>query len=167
MRQRLRKIIRNQVGLTLIELIIALAITGIITATSTLIVFQVFDGEARSNNHIEATSLVQNAGRQVSRDAGMAQAAVWTAGDFPLTLTWTNWEDNKTHRVDYSIENNELKREHYINDNLEDSYVFEHVNCERYPSATGLGFKLTATVGVGTQQISEAKVYIVTPRPSM
>jgi len=167
MMKRIKSIIKGQVGLTLIELMIALAITGIITGTATMITFQVFDGEARANNHMDAISMVQNAGREISRDAGMTQTTVWTEGDFPLTLTWTNWEDDTTHQVVYSIEANELKRDHYIDSLLSDSYIFEHVNCERYPSATGLGFKLIATVGVGTQQISETKVYIVTPRPSI
>lgn len=171
MMKRIKSIIKGQVGLTLIELMIALAITGIITSTATMITFQVFDGEARANNHMDAISLVQNAGREISRDAGMAQAAVWTEEDFPLTLTWANWEDDTTHQVVYSIEANELKRDHYIDGGLSDSYIFEHVNCERIPNDdpedTKLNFKLTATVGVGSQQIIEQRVYSITPRPSI
>lgn len=167
MMKRLKSIIKSQMGLTLIELMIALAITGIITGTATMITFQVFDGEARANNHMDAISRVQNAGREISRDAGMAQIVEWTDGDFPLKLTWTKWEDNTTHRIEYSIENNELRRDHYIDEVLNDYYVFEHVNCERDPGATGLSFILTATVGVGSQQISESRVYSITPRPSI
>jgi prepilin-type N-terminal cleavage/methylation domain-containing protein len=171
MLKRLRGIIKNQLGLTLIELMIALTITGIICGTVTMITFQVFDGEARSNNHMDALSRVQNAGRELSRDAGMAQTVSWTNGDFPLTLTWTKWGtgagDDELHQVVYSIENNELKRVHYINGALSESYVFEYVNCERDPDGSALTFILTATVGVSSQQVSETRVYSITPRPSI
>jgi prepilin-type N-terminal cleavage/methylation domain-containing protein len=168
--KRLKTMVKSQVGLTLIELLIALAITGIITGTVTMITFQVFDGEARANNHLDALSRVQNAGREISRDAGMAQIVDWPEG-YIIRLTWYGWEDDKTHRVDYSIENDELKREYYTASdpggiyNLESSYIFEYVNCELNPGE--LDFVLTATVGIGSQQASEQRVYSVTPRPSI
>lgn len=164
--KRLKSIVKGQVGLTLIELLIALAITGIVTGTATMITFQVFDGEARANNHLDALSRVQNAGREISRDAGMAQIVEWPEG-YIIRLTWYGWEDDKTHRVDYSLENNELKREYYINDSLNSEYIFEYVYCERDPEASGIAFILTATVGIGSQQVSESRIYSVTPRPSI
>jgi prepilin-type N-terminal cleavage/methylation domain-containing protein len=160
--KRLKKIVKSQVGFTLIELLIAVAITGIVTGTVTMITFQVFDGEARANNHLDALSRVQNAGREISRDGGMAQIVQWPEG-YIIRLTWYGWEDNNTHRIDYSIENNELKREHYVDDSLESSYVFEYVFCELDPGE--LDFTLTATVGIGSQQVSESRVYSITPRP--
>jgi prepilin-type N-terminal cleavage/methylation domain-containing protein len=164
--KRLKSIVKGQVGLTLIELLIALAITGIITGTVTMITFQVFDGEARANNHLDALSRVQNAGREISRDAGMAQIVEWPEG-YIVRLIWYGWEDNNTNRVDYSLDNDELKREHYIDDSLQSTYIFEFVSCELDPDSYGLTFILTATVGVGSQQVSESRVYSVTPRPSI
>lgn len=164
--KRLKALIKKQTGLTLIELLIALTITGIVTATSTLIIFQVFDGEARSNNHLDAISRVQNAGRQISLDAGMAQTSEWTDGDFPLKLTWIDWEDNETHEV-YYIMTEELRRDLYIDGNLESSYTFEYITCEPDPDSPGLSFIVTATVGYGSQQISESRVYSITPRPTI
>ncbi|OGO06798.1 MAG: hypothetical protein A2Z76_03010 [Chloroflexi bacterium RBG_13_56_8b] len=179
--KRLRTIIKKQAGLTLIELMIVLAITGIVTGTVTMITFQVFDGEAHANNHMDAISRVQNVGRQVSRDAGMAQI-VSLSGDedgFPLTLSWTEWENNDSHQVVYSIDDNNLKRVHTINGNPDESYIFEYIisidpdteelktYCERDPATNQLVFTLTATAGVGSQQISETRVYRTTPRPSM
>jgi prepilin-type N-terminal cleavage/methylation domain-containing protein len=164
--KRLKSMVKSQVGLTLIELMIALAITGIIMGTATAISFQVFDGEARANNHLDALSRVQNAGREISRDVGMAQIVAWPE-DYIIRLTWYGWDDDNTHRVDYSLENNELKREYYINESLDSEYIFEYVFCERDPDAEGIAFILTATVGAGSQQVSETRVYSVTPRPSI
>jgi prepilin-type N-terminal cleavage/methylation domain-containing protein len=184
MMQRLRKIIKKQAGFTLIELMIALAITGIITGASTMIVFQVFDGEARSNNHMDVISRVQNVGCQVSRDAGMAQSMAWAGeGDddgFPLTLTWTEWENNDTHQVVYTIEDNKLKRVHTINGNPAETYVFEYI-IGADPDDLGvpvtyfapdthtsqLVFTLTATVGFGSQRVSETRRYRIVPRSSL
>jgi hypothetical protein len=144
-----------------------------------MLIFQVFDGEARANNQMDAISRVQNAGRQVSRDAGMAQSVLLTADEdgFPLTLTWTEWEDNDSHQVVYSIENNNLKREHIINGNPDESYIFEYIigddpdteemvtYCERDLATNQLVFTLTASAGVGSQRISETRVYQTIPRP--
>ena len=181
MMQRLRKIFKNQAGLTFVELMIALAITGMITGACTMLVFQVFDGEARANNHIDALSRVQDAGRQVSRDAGMAQFISLTADEdgFPLTITWSEWEDDDSHQIIYTIEDNNLKRVHTINGTPSETYVFEHIigddpdsgvlvtYCERDPTTNQLVFTLTATAGIGPQRISETRVYQTVPRPSM
>lgn len=176
MMQRLKAITKNQVGFTLIELMIALAITGIIAGTTTMITFQVFDGEARSNNHMDAINRVQDAGRQVSRDAGMAQSVKWTDDEdgFPLTLRWTEWEDNETHTVVYSIEDNKLKRVH-SSDAGDVNYTFDYIisidpDTEELVTSfdhTQLTFTLTATAGVGSQRISETRVYRTVPRPSI
>ncbi len=182
--KRLRTMIKNQAGLTLLELLLALVIASIITSTAAMVVFQVFDGEARSSNHIDAISRVQDAGSYVSTDAGMAQS--WNNEDDPatselelLTMTWTEWESNDVYKVAYSIVDNELQRMRYINEGLDTTYVFEHVyythpdtgdvitHCEYDSETEQLNFTLTAVVGVGSQQEVETRVYEVTPRPSI
>lgn len=188
MKLLIRKLNKNQAGLTLIELMIALAITGIVTAAVTVLTFQIFDGEARANNHMDAINRVQNAGRQVSRDASMAQSVVWVGESdpdgFPITLAWNKWgtgpADSESHEVIYSIEGNQLKREHYINDTLEDTLIFQYIigtdpdepgvpvtYCERDPSTNQLTFTLTAMAGSGSQQVSETRQYTAIPRPIM
>ena len=179
---RLGLINRNQKGLTLMEVLIALAITGIIVSTVTMVIFQVFDGEARANNQIEAISRAQDAGRYISQDAGMAQAVVRTEDDdgFPLTLTWTEWEDNETHQIVYCIEDNKLKRVH-SSDTGDVSYIFEYIissdpdtgelktflNPPADEDDYTLSFTITAIVGVGSQQAIETRVYEAIPRPGI
>lgn len=113
---RLRLLNKNQLGFTLLELLIVLAITGIVTSATTMTIFQVLDGNARSNNHMEAIRQVQNAGYWVSRDAKMAQ--VIDIGNDPgtpelelVTLTWTEW-DNTAHQVTYKLQGTELWRDY-------------------------------------------------------
>jgi len=121
---RLELMNKNQLGFTLLELMLAMAISSLIAGGLTMTIFQVFIGGARSNNHMIAIKQAENAGYWVSRDAQMAQGVIFddpaTAGvtEF-LTLTWTEWESNDVHRFAYTLENmiggpKQLKRSHSI-----------------------------------------------------
>lgn len=177
--QRLKAIIKKQAGLTFIELIIVLAIAGIITASSTMIVFQIFDGEAHANNHLDAISRVQNAGREISRDASMAQAIIppeeGDADGLPLTMVWTEWDSNAEHQAQYFIEDNVLKRRHYLNGEETETYTFEYIisidpdteELVTFFDHDTFTFTLTATAGIGSQRVSETREYRTVPRPSL
>ena len=179
MMQRLKAIIKKQAGLTFIELLIALSLTGIITASSTMIVFQVFDGEARANNHLDAISRVQNAGREISRDASMAQVITLPeegdADGLPLTMVWNEWDDNSEHQAEYFIEDNILKRTHYLDGEETETYNFEHIisidpdteEVVTFFDDDTFTFTLTASVGIGSQRISATREYRTAPRPSL
>ncbi len=177
--QRLKTIIKKQVGLTFIELIIALAITGIITASTTMITFHVFDGEARANNHLDAISHVQNAGREISRDASMAQAVILPeegdADGLPLTMVWNEWDSNAEHQAEYFIEDNVLKRKHYLNGNETETYTFEYIisidpdteELVTFFDDDTFTFTITASVGIGSQRISTTREYRTVPRSNL
>jgi len=115
---------KNERGFTLVELIIAIAITAIITTGVTMTIFQVFTGNARSSNHMIAVRQVQNAGYWVSHDAQMAQLVVTTGvSGFPLILTWTDW-DGTEHQVTYDIVNgDELKRSEGATETIVAKYI--------------------------------------------
>ena len=115
--QGVRLINKNQRGFTLIELLVAIAITGLITGGLTTTIFQVFDINARSNDHMTAVREVQNAGYWISRDTQMAQSMEITGvSGFPLTLTWNEYGGGDVHEVVYTLlVDNKLQREHYTN----------------------------------------------------
>lgn len=181
--RRLGLLNKNQRGFTLIEMLIVLAITGLITGTTTMTIFQVLDGNVRSNNHMEAINYVQDAGHQVSIDAEQTQTIIRTDdGDgFPLYLKWTDWAEegnNDRYEIKYSIVDNKLQREYYVNEELSgEPYEFEYIlstdpdtgELRTYCTLIDdtLSFTLTAIVGSGSQKQIETRVYEVIPRPKM
>lgn len=112
----LRLFHKNQMGFTLTELMLAIAITGVITGGVTTTIFQVFNMNTRTSNHMTAVRQVQNAGYWVSHDALMAQRVVITGvSGFPLYLTWTDWESGDVHQVTYTLADNKLQRSYSVN----------------------------------------------------
>ena len=179
--RRLRLINKNQRGFVLTELLIALAITGLIGGGITMGIFQVTTYNARSTAHMTAVKQVENAIQWISRDAQMAQTVI--DYDDPATedvteffvLSWTEW-NNDVRRVAYILEDNELKRNLTVNPGEPSETVVEAV-VARYidpvesscvwDGATGkLAFTLTATVGQGSQVASETRDCEVNPRPN-
>jgi len=61
-------IIKHQRGFTLIELIIAIAITSVVLATAAGTVYQLLAGNSHNSNAMLATRNLQQAGHWVSQD---------------------------------------------------------------------------------------------------
>lgn len=174
--RRLGLIHRNQRGLTLIGLILAIAIGVVIVAATTTTIFQLISGSDRSSNHMTAVKQVQNAGYWISHDAQMAQpkSFVDTADLTPpevLKLAWIEW-DGKINEVTYTLIGGELQRSHSISENTETNIVAEYIelaNCDFTDTDEDgvddtLVFTVIATVS-GLQPASETRVYEVIPRP--
>lgn len=172
---RLGLINKNQRGITLVELLVAVAITGIITGGITMTIFQVFGGNERTSNHMTAVRQVQNAGYWISHNTQMAQDIVTgddpTGTGFPLTLTSTDWESGDVHQVIYTLlVNNKLQREHYTNLNLDATTIVaqyidpDQTSCVWDDAEGKLTLTVTATVS-GWKSASETRIYEVIPRP--
>jgi len=174
---KLRLINKNQLGFTLFELLIALAISGVITGAITSSIIQVITGNLRTSNHMTAVRQVQDAGYWVSYDAHMAQEepAIVNNGDGELesiTLTWTKWDTGEVHQVAYTLEGAGEVRELWRDDNGQRSLVARFIDPD--PAKTScvwdddvhtLTFTVTATVGAGSaQEQSETRVYKIVPR---
>jgi prepilin-type N-terminal cleavage/methylation domain-containing protein len=176
----------DQGGFTLLELIIAIAIAGLITAGITMAIMQILTINHRASNHMIAVRQVQQAGKEVSKDTLQAQNIVLTDGtgeyppntNFPLTLNWTDSED-QVNVVVYNItEDGELARRHsvngtdvatalpvvaqYIDFSIDPVTSEARTRCEWDPVRRVLNFTVTAALGTE----SETRIYEIDPRPT-
>jgi len=165
---RLRKVIKNQAGFTLIEFVMALTISAVISGTITATIFQVVTSSGRTNNHMIAVRHAQEAGFQVSCDVQQARVVTPTADPdgFPLVLTWTDWSGT-TSTVQYKIEGTELQRKV---DSGNWGRIAQYINTdptETYCNFTDgkFTFQVTVTVGSGSEVQNETRLYEVVPRP--
>jgi type II secretory pathway pseudopilin PulG len=133
---RLGLINKDQRGITLLELLIAVGITGIVTGAITMSLLHVYAGSARSSNHMLAVKQVENAGYWISHDTQMAQSFTTdddagTAETEVLNLNWTGWEYNcggtdtciSSYEVRYTFDtaSNELWRQQKVTTKKYDS----------------------------------------------
>ena len=177
---RLRAINRRQAGFTLIELIISVAITGLISGGIAFAIMQVFSINSNASNQMTALREVQRAGYYISSDAEMAKSI--NIGDNPETLhkvefvsiNWSDW-DGIDYQAEYTLnpESRELRRSYYKDGVLiyEDSLIARYIdtdpektNCQL--DSNRLIFTVTAYIE-GFEDASETRVYEITPRPSI
>jgi prepilin-type N-terminal cleavage/methylation domain-containing protein len=173
----MKKLKKDQRGFSLIELVIVIGLTGIITAAITGAILGVFNTDARTRDDMTAVYQVRQAGKLVSQDILQAQSVNATGGSgFPLRLTWTDWATGYTHAVNYTLENmpgglKRLQRSESVNGGaptvnpLVAEYIDpSHTSCVPLgvlQAGATLTFTVTATVGGQ----SETRVYEVKPRP--
>jgi type II secretory pathway pseudopilin PulG len=96
---------QNQRGTTLIELLVFIAISGIITTGAATAMYQLYSVYAQVSTKLTVNNQVQNAARWITTDSQMAQIATKTdasASKLPLTLAWNGW-DSKNYQVTYSL----------------------------------------------------------------
>ena len=162
----MKRLHKDQRGLTIIELLVVIILTGLITAAITTTFFQVFDMNTRMANHMAALSQVQQAGKLVSEDIleaqeGMIDDSPSGPGEFLIL----GWNSTAVHEVTYTLEYGQLWRSETIGDgDPTTTRVAEYID----PVGTSckwndnvLIFKVTATVG----EESEQRTYRVQPRP--
>ena len=161
---------KGQDGFTLYELLIALAITGIIAVAVTMLIIQLSSSYSLNTNHMTAVKQVENAVHSISRDAQMAQNVQPVGGSgFPLYLTWVEW-DNTSNNVTYSIQNRTLLRAYSFNSSAPViTKVAQDINSNASASNCQfandvLTFKITASIA-GFKTATETREGKVIPRP--
>jgi prepilin-type N-terminal cleavage/methylation domain-containing protein len=161
----------DQKGFTLLELIIAIAIAGLITAGITVAVMQILTINHRASNHMIAVRQVQQAGKEVSKDTLQSQNVTYDDDSgFNLTLAWNNAED-ELNVVTYTVNGaNELARSHAVNGTPVETarpIVAQYIDpaqtyCVWNTTTRVLAFTVTAALGTE----SETRTYEIEPRPS-
>ena len=170
LRMNMKRLHKDQRGLTIIELLVVIILTGLITAAITTTFFQVFDMNARTANHMSALSQVQHAGKLVSEDILEAQE-IDPSPSGPAEFLKLSWNSTVPHEVTYTLEDGELWRSESIDGDLTTTRVAEYIDPDQtsveppaacqFPNCGVYEFTVTATVG----EESETRIYRVQPRP--
>jgi len=165
----MKRLHKDQRGLTIIELLVVIVLTGLITTAITTTFFQVFDMNTRTANHMSALSQVQQAGKLVSEDMLEAQEDMIDDSPGGGEFLILGWNSTTVHEVTYTLENGELWRSESVG--VEEptlTRVAEYIDpdptktyCDWDDVKKVLIFKVTVTVG----EESEQRLYRVQPRP--
>jgi prepilin-type N-terminal cleavage/methylation domain-containing protein len=159
----------NAKGFTFIELVMAMAVVGIVMAATATVLAQLFSTNRSATNHMVAVRQVQSAGYWVSHDGVMSQAILDT-GDLAapdvLRLEWTDW-DNVAHDVVYSLDANlQFTRTEDGNPAVIASHIRNAVATFTDTNGNGINdkvvFTITSAVVAGSQE--ETRAYEVIPR---
>ena len=167
----MKRLHKDQRGLTIIELLVVIVLTGLITTAITTTFFQVFNMSTRVANHMAALSQVQQAGKLVSEDILEAQEnMIDVSPSGPGEFLILGWNSTAVREVTYTLEYGELWRSESIDGGAPaTTRVAEYINSDEtscYLQGKVLVFKVTATVGEGTwAEESETREYRVQPRP--
>lgn len=140
MNNSFKKIIGEQKGFTLVEIIVALGIFSLIITGLSVSAVQLITGNIMNSNKMEAIRQVQNVGYWVSRDAVQAmEVSTADNGDTPddlevLTLTWYEYQEvfdedgtavisytrGEGRRAVYILVDDKLRRDYWNIEYIED-----------------------------------------------
>jgi len=168
-RWRLDGLGRGQQGLSVIELLLVLGLTGLIGAVATMSISQLFITAPISNDQNTAINQVRNAGHWISRDVQMAKAVDDSPGGSALLqLTVDNWDASQTYTVVYSlVDSSDGLRELWRDRGGQQTLVAQYIK----PRETGVtdcqwdGEVLTVTITAQVGDKVETRVLEAKPRP--
>ena len=109
----------RQKGFTLIEVLVAMVVGGILMAGIVVGIFQVSWGSARANDQVVALTDINYAALWIKKDLQMAQSTSLTDGDpvpqSSVTLEWTDYtgwatEETRDHTSTFALSGTELLR---------------------------------------------------------
>jgi prepilin-type N-terminal cleavage/methylation domain-containing protein len=169
--------LNKRCGFTLVEVLIALAITGLIGGAIATSIVQMFDVNHQNTNSITAQRQVQQVGYNMSRDGQNAQEIYYESADlssyygsYPNAIAvfaWTDWNGAEIEIV-YSLAGGALEREQIGSTSLNiatnlASVVLVQQNDGSGPIPGFYALTVTSTI-TGKVPVSETRVYEIRQR---
>jgi len=159
----------RQTGMTLVELIIAIAIISLMAGGIAMAVHQLLTSNRQANDQQYAVSQLRQAEHWITQDAQMT----WTinSSGFPLTLSWTGIVDQADHQVTYTLEgpSGSLKRlqRYELVDGIPNTLVVAQNIDDVASSCSFTAPMLSVTLVVTSGGHTETRVFEVKPRKTL
>ncbi|MCZ6789996.1 MAG: prepilin-type N-terminal cleavage/methylation domain-containing protein [Chloroflexi bacterium] len=153
----------DQRGLTLVELLLAAAISALIATTLGAAIHQFIMASERGNDNLRALHDVQNAGFWLTLDGERAEGTNLVDSAPPaqsMTLSWTS--GGQAHTSTYSISGTALKRDH----NGTITTVARHVASAQFSFAGRVITAAMTSTPAGRWGVSEQATYKIWLRPT-
>lgn len=159
----------EQRGFTLVEVLVGLALTGILSAGLTAGITQIFSINSSSSSQMSVIKDVENAVDNLRADILMAQKVECDGGasGFPLTLRWTSWDNITTEVVYELLESGEIKRTRTVEGVVSTRIVGKNIESIAIQDPSGRktwNVTVVSTID-GFRQATETREFEILPRP--
>ena len=171
MLRRVLAILRSETGFSMIGILVAVAITGVISVGITTGIVHMVNIGRTNGNYTLATKSIQNAVYWFRVDAKMAQMIELDSGDsgLPVTLGWVEW-DSSEHSVSYAVDGDRLTRSYSVDGSdpitmLVTAFVDSDsamTNCQFTDGI--LIYKMSVAVGEGRSAVTMTDTISIDPR---
>jgi prepilin-type N-terminal cleavage/methylation domain-containing protein len=145
---------RSQFGFTLIELVVAMGLVGIIMSAITATLYQMWTNNTRDTYHMMATKQIENSLHFMLRDVQMAQVIEITGleDDEILRLSWISWDETNT-QVSYYWDNTDKNLRRVASIDGDSTTVAYAIETQPVMSVSGgnLTVDLTCTIHGATE----------------
>jgi prepilin-type N-terminal cleavage/methylation domain-containing protein len=167
--RKIFRLIHKRDGFTLIEILVAVVISGLLAAGIMTAISQTITVNASSTSRMIAIKQIENAIDSIRQDVIQAQQIIPNTIDngFPLTLKWIDWE-NEQHTVTYSWDDTDFTltrddedSERVIAKNIESIIMLDP---DTYTGGRVI-LTITATVN-GYKPATEIRRFEIFPRPA-
>lgn len=167
----LKHILGAQRGTALAEVLISVAITGLLGTGTLMAISSIYDQNTLQTVHMSAVMQAENAVSWFSRDAQMAQSINPTGETgLPVTMSWVDW-DGGSHQVIYEINSDSLVRTHLDGGQSYQTVVATDILADNQTNCTYSGgvvdYRFTIRVDLDGFSASETRTGEVKPRAAM
>ena len=151
---------RGEKGFTVIELLLVVAITGVIVVPLMMATTTLLTNPQRSTNQNVVLHQVQNAGHWISRDVQMSRTVTpGGSNGFPLSLSIpVDDDENNDNSIEYVFDGDMLKRRLYdpVPTLISETHVADHIDTDNTTfSAVDVGlYRLTVRAARGEAAVT-------------
>lgn len=152
----IKKLLTDQRGTTLVDLLVGIAISGMLLPVIISGMSHLFTATNSSRNQIIALQNIEYAANRIREDVHVAQTTNLLDGAAPvssLNLSWVDAATSQTHAVSYYLSNNQLQR----NDNGMTGTVGRYISSIDFSISNGIiRVKIISNPGVN---LSSSKMF--------